>query len=66
MRIASDPRRPAMARRTNRPRFCVEALEDRWLLSSFTVTNTQDGDVNLAQTLRWAINQVNTSTVSGG
>jgi hypothetical protein len=48
-------------RRPLRYRPCLEALEDRTVPSTFTVTNTSD-DPNQVGSLRWAINQVNTDS----
>jgi hypothetical protein len=46
--------------RPKRPKLLLELLENRTLLSTFTVTNTLD-DTNPGS-LRWAINQANTDT----
>ena len=58
---ASDQRRGGRgtveARRRRRLRPTVMALEDRRLLSTFTVTNTLDD--GSAGTLRWAVGQAN-------
>ncbi len=48
-------RKSVARRRASRPR--LEALEDRWLLSTYTVTSAADD--GSAGTLRYAINQAN-------
>ena len=57
-------RRDARATRRHqqrRRRFAVEPLEGRQMLSTFTVTNTNDSGTG---SLRWAITQVDNSTAS--
>jgi uncharacterized repeat protein (TIGR01451 family) len=45
-------------------RLVCELLESRELLSTFVVSNTSDGAVPVANSLRWAIDQVNADSTS--
>src|SRR5690242_10000712 len=58
VRSLGQRKRPAQSRRKPSPSWLIESLEDRTLLSSFTVSNISD-DGAVAGSLRNAINQAN-------
>ncbi len=65
--LARDQRREGLptveARKRRRMRPTVLALEDRRLMSTFTVTNTLDN--GSAGSLRWAVGQANSAGAAG-
>ena len=55
-------RRPVRGSRRTSIRLLCEVLESRELLSNYVVSNTTDATVPVANSLRWAIDQVNADT----